>query len=563
MLRFERSARLGDMRALERFDVAMTGARAGTSAAPLILEVEMAHTYIAPEPDPEPELTLPISNYEVVGSLGRGGMAEVFLVRSRKAGQFWRRCALKRVHPAMRADARVEDMFAAEVRLGGMLQHPNIVLIFDAGRDDEGQFLVMEYVDGISCARLLSRAQVQGESIPTGCALYVAECVARALGYAHALRDGEGEPLGLVHRDVSPSNILLGHLGEVKLADFGVARSPLLRHRTENGTVKGKLGYMAPEQAHGATLDARSDIFSLGVVLYELLTVQPLFRPRRGATIDGLRALKQGTIPPPSSRRDGIPRDVDEIVLRALRTDPAERFASADAMADALRAAAVRHGFAAEPASVQEVVAGFGGTAITVALGSAPDVPSAAPRSEPSRARSVVPWTRRLGQILAASVARARARCNSVWNAVRATERRRILSYLLPPGLAILLSAILATVAIVAIGFTSLPPVTAARRAPMTRPPAEVDTTTHFLPASPVEETTSLPVQIDAELKVVPVIAAPSVPWRKRHRERRRDRSTASVDAEPDPAPEQRRPDEPAPTQAETPTDDPLERRWE
>jgi eukaryotic-like serine/threonine-protein kinase len=304
------------------------------------------------------------ATYQVLGSLGRGGMAEVFVVQSRRAGQFARRCALKRILPELSGDPRYEDMFAAEAQLGALLCHPNIVMSYDTGVDSEGRYLVMEYIDGLSCASLLRIMSQQERHIPTGCSLYIAEAVGRALHYAHELCDREGRRLELVHRDVSPSNVLLGHLGEVKLADFGVARTPLLTISTVAGDVKGKLAYMSPEQAEGRSVDHRSDVFGLGILLYELLTGQRLFGEIDESPARGIRKLTEALVDAPSAVRAGIPPDIDNIVLRALRRDPMERYPSASAIADDLRLAVRRHGFAADTRTVQEVVASVRGSAI-------------------------------------------------------------------------------------------------------------------------------------------------------------------------------------------------------
>jgi serine/threonine protein kinase len=272
-----------------------------------------------------------IGGYEVEALIGRGGMAEVFLGRVLGGPRAGRPIALKRLLPVLSRDPAHVELFEAEARLATQLHHPGIVEVFAAGVAVGVPFIAMEYVDGRDLARVVGACAGRAIHLPVPFALFLAHEVALALDYAHRARDAAGRPLGIVHCDVSPSNVFVSRSGEVKLGDFGVARAAGAQARAAFGKVR----YLAPEQVSGGPVGPRTDVFALGAVLYELLTNRAAFP---GADADDVaRRIVAGPRRPPSVDRPDVPAEVDAIVLRAL--DPVERFADANALAAALAAA--------------------------------------------------------------------------------------------------------------------------------------------------------------------------------------------------------------------------------
>lgn len=274
-----------------------------------------------------------LAEFEVVRRLGMGGMAEVFLAKKRGAQGTYKLLVLKRILPEHMSSRRFRVMFAEEAQLATRLNHPNIVQVYDfQDYGDDGQLLSMEYVDGPDLRALSRAANNQGKKISPHVAAYIVGEVAKGLHYAHERKDERGEPLDIVHRDVSPQNVILSYDGAVKVADFGIASANLFRE--ESGVLKGKTGYMSPEQARGRKLDRRTDIYSLGVVLHELLTGRPLHGDLEGD--DLLEAVRAGRVEPPSTYALGIPAELDDLTLKALAIDPNERFQTAREFSSAL-----------------------------------------------------------------------------------------------------------------------------------------------------------------------------------------------------------------------------------
>jgi serine/threonine protein kinase len=278
---------------------------------------------------------------EVLGRLGAGGMAEVWLLRRRGVGGFEKYFALKRIRTELLDQSHHVAMFLDEARLAAMLHHPGIVQVFDIGEDELGFWYVMEYVRGRSVGQVLRRAKQRGKPMPVECAVYIGQQLARALHYAHHLVTSTG-PLGLVHRDVSPGNVLLGFDGGVKLADFGVARASNRLAETVGGEFKGKYVYASPEQVRGERVDSRSDLFSAGLVIHELITGARVFGDDVESPFQVIQAVLHAPIHPPSASQAACPSELDAVVLRAVHRDLERRFATGAELAMALERIAGR-----------------------------------------------------------------------------------------------------------------------------------------------------------------------------------------------------------------------------
>lgn len=273
------------------------------------------------------------SRYAIVKKIADGGMAEIFLAVQSGAEGFERKVIVKRILPASSADPQFRNMLVDEAHIAMTLAHSNIVQVLDLGEADGRYFLVMELVDGWDLATLLERARTASLPLPVPMALYVTAEVCRALAYAHT-KSRNGKALGIVHRDISPQNILVSEHGEVKLTDFGIAKAMGKRERTQTGIIKGKLDFMSPEQATGTSLDARSDLFSLGSVLYLITTgVRPF---EAASDLASLLRVQGAGFKPPSEVRPDLPASVTAIIERAMKRVPSERYPNAEAMMLAL-----------------------------------------------------------------------------------------------------------------------------------------------------------------------------------------------------------------------------------
>jgi serine/threonine protein kinase len=274
--------------------------------------------------------------YQLLERIGRGGMAEVFLAVMEGTQGFRRRCVVKRIRPEKARSAYYTQMFVDEARITAALHHPNIVQVYEFGEIGELLFLTMEYLDGKNLASVLDSFQARGRLMTPMVAAHITLEIARGLHHAHTATDGDGRPLRVIHRDMSPTNVMLLRTGEVKILDFGVASAErAIKHgSTTTGRVKGKLPYMAPEQHSGRPLDCRADLFAVGALLWEMLTGEILLSDAH-ARGRGLRVM-EGAAPPPSELRPDVPPALDAVVLRCLQPQPQARYPSAAALADAL-----------------------------------------------------------------------------------------------------------------------------------------------------------------------------------------------------------------------------------
>ncbi len=326
-------------------------------------------------------------------------MGELFLARARSIGGFEKLAAIKRILPHLAAQPEFVEMFLDEARMAATLEHPNIIHVSDLGHVGNDYFLVMPFLEGADLSVLRKTLLKQGRVLPLSLALFIAIGVASGLDYAHTRRDRDGNPAGLIHRDVSPENVFVTYEGEVKLLDFGIAKVAASATRTAVGTRKGKAQYMSPEQARGEELDARSDVFSLGVVLYELTTGRPLFRADNELSVLNLIVSRDAT--PPTQVSPDYPPALENIVLRALARDPSRRYQSAGQLRDALSTFARKHGLEASAVELGAFLIGALGADVpesqsptTVERSSLPPPPvSGALLVEPDRGRPRGPGT--------------------------------------------------------------------------------------------------------------------------------------------------------------------------
>jgi len=276
-----------------------------------------------------------LGRYTILKHLASGGMADVLLGRTEGIEGFERHVVLKRIKPELATDRHFVDMFLDEARLAATLHHQNVVQVHDIGEDHGEYFFAMEYLHGEDLRKMLGMVAKQKQSIPLAHVLAIVSAAAAGLHYAHERRASDKKKLEIVHRDVTPSNILVGYDGSVKLVDFGIAKATTSSSDTRAGTLKGKTSYMSPEQCKGEpTIDRRSDIYSLGVVLYELATTTRLFKGESEYLV--MDAIVNGKVPLPRVRRPDLPNELCSIIMRALATDRARRFQTAEEMRQAL-----------------------------------------------------------------------------------------------------------------------------------------------------------------------------------------------------------------------------------
>jgi len=275
-----------------------------------------------------------VGRYRLAYELASGGMATVYMACVGGPGGFDKVVALKRIHRHLASEPRYVDMFLDEARLASRIDHPNVVSVIDFGEQDGDYFLVMEFLLGVPLSRVIATLARRDEPAPSRWPAIASHLVAQAcegLHAAHELRDARGELLGVVHRDVSPQNLFVGFDGALRVVDFGIAQAAGKLHQTSTGEMKGKLAYMAPEQVKGLEVDRRTDVWALGVVLWEMLTFRRLFK--KSNEVDAMYHVLEGEVPPPSLQDPTLPEPLDATVLHALTRPLDERLPDARTMA--------------------------------------------------------------------------------------------------------------------------------------------------------------------------------------------------------------------------------------
>jgi len=272
-------------------------------------------------------MTEPQQRYRVIEKLESGGMAEVFRAESEGLQGFKKQVAIKRVLPHLSEKKKFISMFLDEARLSAHLTHSNCVQVFDIGVGDNAYFIVMEFVDGANLKSIVESLRKQGKEFPVSYAAFIALEICKGLSYAHELRDPSGQDLHIVHRDMSPPNVLITKYGEIKIVDFGLAKANSQLEKSEPGIIKGKFSYLSPEAAMGQEVDARTDIFAVGIILWELLTGQRLFM---GETdFQTVKKVQQAQIPSASAINPQVPADLERILAKSLTREPDARYRTA------------------------------------------------------------------------------------------------------------------------------------------------------------------------------------------------------------------------------------------
>ena len=279
----------------------------------------------------EPVDGVKFGQYLLIEKIATGGMAEVWKARMRGVEGFQKTVAIKKILPHLSDNQDFIEMFVDEAKLAAQLNHNNIIHIYDLGKIQTSYYIAMEYIDGYDLKTILRKGEDRSHPMTVELALFVASKLASALDYAHRKKDFEEREMGLVHRDVSPQNVLVSQEGDIKLCDFGIAKAASKASHTQAGALKGKLQYMSPEQAWGRSIDRRSDIFALATVLFEMLTNRKLFTGDNELSI--LEQVREARVQPPSLHNDEVTPDIDKVVIKALQKDPANRYQTAGEMA--------------------------------------------------------------------------------------------------------------------------------------------------------------------------------------------------------------------------------------
>jgi eukaryotic-like serine/threonine-protein kinase len=279
--------------------------------------------------------------YRIVEKIDAGGMAEIYRGEAVSIEGFARVVAIKRILPSMCTDQKFVSMFLDEARLSMQLTHANIVQIFDIGKADDTYFVVMELIEGANLRRLMQKCSDRGAAFPLPLACYVTMEMCRGLAYAHEKNGADNQPLGIVHRDVSPPNVLVSNQGEVKLTDFGLAKAASHATNTDAGVIKGKFAYLSPEVVAGKEVDARADIYSAGIMIWEMLCGRKLFAGK--TDMDTVELVRKGDIPKLGRLRPEVDDELERIVQKALARNPKRRYQTARALEQALAGYLFKH----------------------------------------------------------------------------------------------------------------------------------------------------------------------------------------------------------------------------
>ncbi len=285
---------------------------------------------------------IPFGKYLLLERINVGGMAEIFLARSRGVHGFKRILAIKKILPTMAEDKEFIAMFIDEARIAAELSHAGIVQIFELGKYEDDYYIAMEFIHGKDLRFIQERMTRERIPMPVSKAAFITYKICEALDYAHTRKDSSGRPLGIVHRDVSPQNVLISYEGEVKICDFGIAKAANRSQKTQAGVLKGKFGYMSPEQVRGLPLDGRSDIFTVGTLLYEMVTLERLFVGE--SDFSTLEKVRNADVVPPSAYNREVPEELEDIILRALAKEVEDRFQNTAEFGDALQAFLLKSG---------------------------------------------------------------------------------------------------------------------------------------------------------------------------------------------------------------------------
>jgi serine/threonine protein kinase len=300
-----------------------------------------------------------LGGYELIRSIAQGGMADIYLARRVGPGRFERHVAVKVLSKSRAADPEACAMFLDEARLVAMLNHHNIAAVHEVDVVDGKHYLAMEYVHGADLREVLAASQRGGVLLPYETSVAIVCAAAAGLDHAHRRCGPDGKPLRLVHRDVSLSNIMVGHDGSVKVVDFGIASTTIASVHTSPGVVRGKASYMSPEQCLGDPVDHRSDVFALGVVLYELTTGARCFHGK--TDFERMVAVVRGEYLPPSDLVADYPPELERVIRTAMAADPEQRYPTAGAMIDALERAAAARGWISGPSTIGRAMRGLFG----------------------------------------------------------------------------------------------------------------------------------------------------------------------------------------------------------
>jgi serine/threonine-protein kinase len=294
--------------------------------------------------------------YRVIERLESGGMAEVFRAESEGLQGFRKQVAIKRVLPHLSSKKKFISMFLDEARLSAQLSHSNCVQVFDIGVGDAAFFIVMEFVDGANLKAIIEHIKKAGRDFPVEAAVYIALELCKGLAYAHELTDSNGIPLHIVHRDMSPPNVLITKHGEIKIVDFGLAKANSQLEKSEPGIIKGKFSYLSPEAAMGQDVDARTDVFAVGIILWELLAGQRLFL---GDTdFQTVKRVQAAQVPSIAQINKRVPAELDRIIVRALARDPAARYQTARSLGVDLSKFMFRFGVPVSTFDIEQLVHG-------------------------------------------------------------------------------------------------------------------------------------------------------------------------------------------------------------